>query len=182
MFAPWEDILASMKIYIKSQFQTGSIEQWEITRTYSSPLPLPPLSFPSFEMTQPTRKKNEELSHAMSAHCLKRYNKYISLTSLKINPCSRPAQWSLKHLSHMEVSYKQRLLLKWPPLALLNPPNNCLLFEQHDGVLPLMSTHNELLCTHAVIIRSIIISHIYIACFHLSETQGILHIILLIIK
>lgn len=74
-------------------------------------------------------------------------------------------------------SYKQQLLLKWPPLALLNPPNNCLLLEQHDGVLSLMATHNEVLRTHVVIIRSIIISHTYIACFHLSESQGILHII-----
>lgn len=45
-----------------------------------------------------------------------------------------------------------------------------------------MGAHNELLYTHAVIIRNIIITHIYIASFYLSESQDILHIILLIIK
>lgn len=43
----------------------------------SFPFPPLPLSFPSFEMTQATHKKNGELSHAMSVPCLQRYNKYI---------------------------------------------------------------------------------------------------------
>ena len=38
--------------------------------------PLPP-SFPSWEMTQAAHKKEGELSHAMSAHCLGRCDEYI---------------------------------------------------------------------------------------------------------
>lgn len=38
---------------------------------------LPPLSFPGFEMTQATHKKNGELSHAINAHCLRRCDEYI---------------------------------------------------------------------------------------------------------
>lgn len=87
--------------------------------------------------------------------------------------------------SHHSVpinSQPTQILLKWCPLALLNPSNNCLLLQQHDGEPPLMGTRNELLYTHAVIVRRTIIFHVYIACFHLSESQGTLHIISLIIK
>lgn len=36
-----------------------------------------PLSLSGFEMTQATYKKKGELSHAINAHCLRRYNEYI---------------------------------------------------------------------------------------------------------
>lgn len=110
---------------------------------------------------------------------------FYSLTSLKINPCSRPAQWSLKHLSHARVSYKQQANpspFKMAPSNLGDPFQQLPFVTAARRVLSLKGIHNEPLYTHAVIIRSIIISHIYITCFHLSESQGILHIILLIIK
>lgn len=94
-------------------------------------------------------------------------------------------QWNLKLLTHQRVpvnSESTQILLQWHPLALLNPSNNCPLLQQYDRLLCLMGAHNEVLYTHVVIIRNIIISHVLIVCFHLSESQGILHIISLTIK
>jgi hypothetical protein len=74
--------------------------------------------------------------------------------------------------SHQSVSMQRKpaqILLRWPPVASLNPFNNCLLLDQHDWVFCMMRVYNELLSPQAVIIRGIIISHIYIVCFHLSQ-------------
>jgi hypothetical protein len=88
--------------------------------------------------------------------------------------------------SHQNVPVNREpteTLIKWDPAAWLNPFNNCLLLaEPHDRVFCMIGAYNELLYTKAIIIRSIIISHIYIGCFYLSEPQAILHIISLIIK
>lgn len=43
-----------------------------------SPSPPPPPSFPSCEMTQAAHKKDGELSHAMSVHCLGRCDEFIA--------------------------------------------------------------------------------------------------------
>lgn len=101
---------------------------------------------------------------------------FYSLNLLK-NECvlQAPLMESEAPDSHQSVTINReptQTLLRWPPVALLNPFNNCLLLDQRDWVFCRMRAHNELLYTQAVIIRDIIISHVYIVCFHLCQSQG----------
>lgn len=88
--------------------------------------------------------------------------------------------------SHQSVTINREptpTLLRWPPVASLDPFNNCLLLDQRvTGVFCRMSAHNELLYTQAVIIkRHNHISHLY--CLLSSQSiSGGLYIISFMIK